>query len=66
MAAITPLQVHAPPLAEGQEPETQQRAPWLAGVFDGASKALREGLDSLCSFIGIKARVVVCAGVLGW
>ena len=53
--------MHAPPLAEGQDPGTQQRAPWLAGVFDGSSRALREGLDSLCSFIGIKARAFVRA-----
>ncbi len=50
-------QVHAPQLAKGQDPGTQQRAPWLTGVFDGSSGALREGLESLCSFIGIKVRM---------
>ena len=55
------MQVHAQPAAEGQDPDTQQRAPWLAGVFAGSSKALREGLESLCSFIGIKVRLVPCS-----
>ncbi len=29
---------------------------WLKGLFEGATAALTRGLDSLCAFIGIKAR----------
>ncbi len=48
------VQVHASLPTDDQAASGQQRAPWLAGVFDGASQALVEGIESLCSFIGIK------------
>ena len=48
----------APLLSEGgTSPDKAARRAWLSGLFEGASKALTEGLDSLCSFIGIKVRM---------
>ena len=53
-------QIHADaaqmPAEVGGVPGDKLHFHWVKGMFDGATEALTSGLESLCSFIGIKAR----------
>lgn len=53
------MQIHADaaqmPAEVGGAPGDKLHFHWVKGMFDGATEALTSGLESLCSFIGIKA-----------
>lgn len=55
---LSPRQIHreaaARPAEVGGEAGEKLHFHWLKGLFEGATGALTNGLDSLCAFIGIK------------
>lgn len=54
------MQIHADaaqmPAEVGGQAGDKLHFHWVKGMFDGATQALTDGLESLCSFIGIKVQ----------